>query len=54
MKIGDLVELRHGTIGMIIGMSGYDLMRRWEIYVSDRSTLNVYNFIIKRVISESR
>jgi|TARA_Y100000310_G_scaffold158935_1_gene158360 hypothetical protein len=55
MKIGDLVELRHGTIGIIMGKSNKKDAHTWEVYVGDRNrVLNVYEFIVERVISETR
>tara|TARA_Y100000034_G_scaffold40558_1_gene50025 strand:+ start:501 stop:680 length:180 start_codon:yes stop_codon:yes gene_type:complete len=56
MQIGDLVELRHGTIGIIMGKSSNKKgARLWEVYSGDRNRiLKVYEFIVKRVISEKR
>ena len=56
MKIGDLVELRHGTIGIIMGkFSNKKGASLWEVYAGDRNRiLNVYEFIVKRVVSEKR
>ncbi len=60
MQVGDLVQLRHGTVGLLAGWSIDDsepnmYLRVWHVLVEDALVLDIHEvYGMMKVINESR